>query len=131
METAFALPLILLLVLGVVDFGLMINRGTLVNNATREGAREGVFGSDEDTIEARVREAAVTLDQSDITVTVTCKAPDGTPCAGVNFDTEWEPGGSVIVETGYTYHFITPITNLIGLGDTQGLRSEIEMRIEG
>ncbi|MFZ0015427.1 MAG: TadE/TadG family type IV pilus assembly protein [Acidimicrobiia bacterium] len=33
-EVAFVLPLILVLVLGVVDYGFMINRGSLVNNAT-------------------------------------------------------------------------------------------------
>lgn len=130
-EAAFVLPLILVLVLGVVDYGFMINRGTLVNNATREGAREAVFGSDAATIEARVREAALGLDSADLTVTVTCKAPDGTDCAGVDYDAEWEPGGSVIVRTDYVYHYLTPITNLIGLGSTAQLGSDVEMRIEG
>ena len=130
-EAAFVMPFLLVLVLGAVDFGLMINQGTLVNNATREGAREGMFGSDAARIEARVREAALELEPSDLTVNVSCKAPDGTPCAGVDFDSEWEPGGTVIVETLYTYHYITPITGLVGLGPTQQLSSDIEMRIEG
>lgn len=130
-EFAFVLPLLLVLVLGVIDFGLMINRGTLIHNATREGAREAIFGTDEATIEARVRNAAIGLDPADIVITVECKAPDGTPCAGASYDTEWEAGGTVIVETEYTYHFLTPITRLIGLGSTQELRADVEMRIEG
>ena len=130
-EAAFVIPLILVLVLGVVDFGMMINNSTLLNNATREGAREGVFGSDASTIEARVREAAVGLKQADLTVSVTCKTPDGALCAGVDFDSEWEPGGTVVVDTTYTYHYLTPITTLVGLGETSELESDIEMRIEG
>lgn len=125
------MPLLLVLVLGVVDFGLMINRGTLIHNATREGAREGIFGSDAATIEARVKAAAVGLDPADITVTVDCRAADGTPCPGVSYDTEWESGGTVIVDTQYTHQFITPITSLIGLGSTQQLGADVEMRIEG
>lgn len=130
-EAAFVIPFLLVLVLGVVDYGFMINRGTLLNNATREGAREGMFGSDAATIEARIRDAAGALDQADLSVTVTCKSADGTPCPGVSFDSEWEPGGSVIVETQYTYHYITPIAPMIGFGPSHQLKSDIEMRIEG
>ena len=130
-EAALVIPILLLLVLGVVDFGFMVNRGTLINNAAREGAREAIFGSSESEIEARVRDAASSLEQTDLTVTVTCKDSDGTPCPGVNYDTEWEPGGTAIVTVDYAYHYITPITNLVGLGDTQNLTAQVEMRIEG
>ena len=130
-EFAFVLPLLLILVLGVIDFGLMINQGTLVNNASREGAREGIFGSDAATIEARVRAAALGIDPADLTVIVGCKAPDGTSCPGVSYDAEWEPGGTVVVQTQYTYRFLTPITSLVGMGSSQQLGYDIEMRIEG
>ena len=130
-EAALVIPILLLLVLGVVDFGFMVNRGTLINNAAREGAREAIFGSSETEIEARVRDAASALDQSDLTVTVTCKESDGTACPGVNYDTEWEPGGSAIVTLEYAYHYITPITSFVGLDDTQNLTAQVEMRIEG
>lgn len=130
-EAAMVIPILVLLILGVVDFGLMVNRGTLINNAAREGAREAIFGSPENDIETRVRDAASSLDQSDITVTVTCAAPDGTPCPGVSYDDEWAPGDSVIVTVDYEYHYITPITSLLGLGSTQDLTADVEMRIEG
>ena len=129
-EAAVVMPFVLVLVLGLVDFGLMINRGTLANNATREAAREAMFGADEAAIEARVIEAASDLDPADLTVTVTCKTPDGSLCIG-DYDDEREPGGAVIVHTQYTYHYITPITNLLGLGSTLELQSQIEMRLEG
>jgi len=130
-EAAFVIPLLLLLVLGVVEYGFMVNRGTLLNNAAREGAREAVFGSSESEIAQRVRDASPNLEQADLTVTVTCKAPDGTPCPGADYDAEWEPGGSAIVRVDYLYHFITPLTGLVGLGSTIDLTADVEMRIEG
>ena len=125
------IPILILLVLGVIDFGLMINRGTMIQNAAREGAREAIFGSPEAEIEARVRDATSTLDQTDLTVSVTCVAADATPCPGASYDDEWEAGGSVIVTVDYAYHYITPITRILGLGSTQDLTAEVEMRIEG
>ena len=130
-EAAIIIPLLLLLVLGVVEYGFMVNRGTVINNAAREGAREAIFGSSESEIEQHVRDAAASLEQADLTVTVTCKDADGTSCPGASYDAEWEPGGSAIVKVDYVYHFITPITNMVGLGTTQDLTAAVEMRIEG
>ena len=130
-EAAFVIPLLLLLVLGVVEYGFIVNRGTLLNNAAREGGREAVFGSSQSEIEQRVRDASPNLNQADLTVTVTCKAADGTLCPGANYDAEWEPGGSAIVRVDYVYQFITPITGMVGLGDTLDLTADVEMRIEG
>jgi Flp pilus assembly protein TadG len=42
-ELALTLPLLLLVVLGVFDFGLMFERFEVVTNAAREGARMGVL----------------------------------------------------------------------------------------
>jgi Flp pilus assembly protein TadG len=42
-ELALTLPLLLLVVLGVFDFGLMFQRYEVVANAAREGARVGVL----------------------------------------------------------------------------------------
>ena len=42
-EMALALPLLLLVVLGVFDFGLMFQKYEVVTNAAREGGRVGVL----------------------------------------------------------------------------------------
>jgi Flp pilus assembly protein TadG len=42
-ELALTLPLLLLIVMGVFDFGLMFQRFEIVANAAREGARVGVL----------------------------------------------------------------------------------------
>ena len=42
-ELALTLPLLLLIVLGIFDFGLMFQKYEVVTNAAREGARVGVL----------------------------------------------------------------------------------------
>ena len=42
-ELALTLPLLLLVLLGIFDFGLMLQRYEIVTNAAREGARAGVL----------------------------------------------------------------------------------------
>lgn len=120
-----------MLVLGTVDFGYLINRSTMLNNATREGAREAIFDADSALIEGRIRVVTADLDQTLLTVTVDCRLADGTDCPGVDFDTEWEPGGSVIVTTQYDHPYLTPATGFMGLGSSHLLTSSVEMRIEG
>lgn len=120
-----------MLVFGTIDFGYMINRETMINNAAREGAREAIFNPDDVAIEARVRAVTDSLDQAQLSVNVTCKAADGTACPGVSFPAEWEPGGSVIVHVSYVHDFLTPSPGIFGLGATRTLNSTVEMRIEG
>ena len=45
MEFAFALPILLILVLLFVDFGLAIDRRQMLQHAVREGARAGAVGA--------------------------------------------------------------------------------------
>jgi Flp pilus assembly protein TadG len=42
-EFALTFPLLLLVVMGIIDFGLMFHRYEVVTNAAREGARVGVL----------------------------------------------------------------------------------------
>ena len=54
-EFALVLPLLLLLIAGVVDFGMMFQSFEVVTNAAREGARVGVLpGYDVPDVQARV-----------------------------------------------------------------------------
>ena len=60
-EFALVVPVFLLLVFGVVDFGYMINHDTMVNNASREGAREGSLNPVLNAIECKVRQGLSTV----------------------------------------------------------------------
>lgn len=131
LEFALVLPLLLTLVFGAIDFGYMINRTTIVNNAAREGAREAIFNPDPVAIESRIRAVVPTLDQADLTVNLSCRRADTSPCPGIDFATEWEEGGAVIVEVVYEYDYMTPVPGAMGMGASRNLKSTVEMRIEG
>lgn len=122
-EFAMVLPIFLILVFAIVDFGMGFHAWITVSNAAREGARIGAVGADEATIEARVVDTASSLAEDDLNITVGNAVPDG------------EPGEAVTVDVEYDYELITPLSNLLslfggGLGSEITFQSEAEMRIE-
>jgi Flp pilus assembly protein TadG len=46
LETALVMPVFLLLMFGIIEFGLMMHVSSLVENATHEAARKGSTGND-------------------------------------------------------------------------------------
>lgn len=63
-ELAVVLPFLVLLLLGLMEFGRVFHALLTVQNAAREGARLGVTGASDGQIEARVRQAAQSLEGS-------------------------------------------------------------------
>lgn len=56
-ELAIALPILLVVIAGIMDFGFLFQRWEVVTNAAREGARIGSLpGYDEDDAVARVQD---------------------------------------------------------------------------
>ena len=139
-EFVLVLPIFLILVFAIIDFGLGFHAWLTVTNSAREGARLGAVrapGSgfcdmDPSTkatdITCRVRETASSLDQAKLTVTVFCPNPNGI-CPGT-------PGTSVNVKVDYDYDLITPLDNMLGLisggklGPTLKFTSTADMRLE-
>ena len=121
-ELALILPIFLILVFAIVDFGIGFHSYITVTNSAREGARLGAVGGTSAAIEQRVRDTASTLDQADLTVTVT--------------NAQGQPGQSVVVDVDYQYDLITPLTGMLSLvsgsaiGPTLGFTSTAEMRLE-
>lgn len=118
-EFALVLPLLLVLVFGIVDFGRAFQSSITLTNATREGARLGATGANTTTICNRV---TATAGVTPVTCTVT-------NAQGVS-------GTSVVVSARYTLTFITPVGSLISLiggnnlSNTYLLKSSADMRIE-
>lgn len=122
-EFAVVLPVFLLVLAGIVDFGLGLYSQMTVINAAREGARLGVVDpKDTAGITARVDAMAGGLDKSQLVINVNCKKPSG---SGVACSVA-EEGDSVVVEVDYTYRLIWPLA----LGNSLGLSSTVQMRIE-
>lgn len=131
LEFALIVPILIALVFGIADFGWAINRDTLVNNAAREGAREGSLNPDAAAITTTVRQSlsdveALGSSPSRITVTVSCRKPDETACA--SFATDATSGGTVIVTVALDHSWITPVGSTFGGGIE--LSKTVEMRIE-
>jgi Flp pilus assembly protein TadG len=133
-EFVLVLPIFLILVFAIIDFGLGFHAWLTVTNSAREGARLGAVRAaaggacDNDpstqatNIDCRVRETADSLDQSKLTVTIT--------------NAQGTPGSSVVVDVDYDYDLITPLDNVLGLisggsvGPTLQFSSTADMRLE-
>ena len=97
-EFAFIMPLLLLFILLVVDFGIALDRRELVQHAVREGARRGAVGDPVAQImEETHNQSKGTLanDTNHIRVCFVDKNDNGKP----------DPGENVRVSGNYTYRF--------------------------
>lgn len=108
------LPLFLVLVLGIVDFGHAYQQYITVSGAAREGARLGVTGAPAGAITDRATAAAGDLAVA-VQVTNACGAA-GTP---------------LVVRVDRIYAPVTPLGHfVVGLADGIALRGDADMRLE-
>jgi hypothetical protein len=120
-EFALLLPIFLVVLFLIIDFGVGISRWVIVTNSTREGARIGAVGASIGDIRDKV---AITsnglLDATDVTVRY---VGDG--------DGKAERGESVVVESDYEYGLITPLSAFTSITfDTLTFHSCTDMRLE-
>jgi Flp pilus assembly protein TadG len=127
-EFAFAFPLLLLVVLGIMDFGMLFQRYEVLTNSAREGARIAVLpGYAQADVQARVTQY-LTASGMTATPTFAFAAPQA-----VNV------GGACITLTGitvsypYNYLFIGKIISLFGGSGftSKTLTATARMRSEG
>ena len=140
-EFGLIAPLLLLLVMGVIDFGWMLMKANLVNNATRDAARvaslSGSYTDIEGSLDAELESAGI--DSGEFTRSITCTNTSGSPCANSagSYNANATSGSTVIVTVTYTHNWITPVGALCGLvggesctGDTLTLERTSQM-VEG
>ena len=118
-EFAFVLPILLVLAMGMLDFGRAFHTKSLLDQAAREGARVAVVTSpDVDIVESRVN--AVLASGGIAPTSVTVEGPDA--------------AHMVTVTVNATFTFITPgVFALIGgdYGNTIPMSGQTVMRFEG
>jgi Flp pilus assembly protein TadG len=134
-EFAFVLPIFLLVLFAIIDFGMAFHSWIAVTSSAREGGRlaavhpsleaEGspCFGQGSLTqcIETRVRDTAGNIGD-DLSVTVT--------------NADGMTGQSVVVDVSYEYFLITPLSDMIvmisggSIGDSFTLSSTADYRLE-
>jgi Flp pilus assembly protein TadG len=122
-EFTLLVPIFLLLLFAIVDFGMGFHAWITVTNSAREGARLGAVSAAQTDIMDRVYQTADLPNEStQMTVTVT--------------NAQGQPGQSVVVKVDYDYDLITPLAGLVQffsgnvIGPTLTFSSTAEMRLE-
>ena len=127
-EFALVVPVLILLVFGITDFGLMFNNQSVFANASRDAARAGSFLATAQEIRDVVKAEVDYLPSiASWTTDVACKKPGGALCSSA-YDTDKESGGTVTVTITYSHKWLTP--SLLGLPNTSTITKISQMRIE-
>lgn len=69
-EFALVLPILLIILLGIMEFGLVFHEYLVVTHAAREGARVAVLGGTDTEISSAVTRAADSIDRGSLTTTI-------------------------------------------------------------
>jgi Flp pilus assembly protein TadG len=142
-EFALVVPIFLLVLAGILDFGFMLYSRMSVINAAREGARSGAMIADPTTIAAVVRARVISAAAQGGLGLVASNVPDArcvqttstsTPspsCTWTLYDKTTNPAGaqvgdSVLVTINYDYHSFFPLL----LGTKFTLSSTVQMVLD-
>lgn len=117
LELALILPVLLLLLFGIIEFGIIFHSNLVLNQAAREGARLGVVGGTDAEIRETVERVAAGLDMARLQYEVT-------PTEG-----ERRRGESLEVKLYYSVPISTPIMAEM-LPNPYPLEVSVTMRVE-
>ncbi len=115
-EFAIVLPLLIILVFGIIDFGRVFFAQITVTQAAREGARLSALGLP--NVQSRTTAAAAGL--SPVMVTNPSICPTGSTQAT-----------DAVVTVTYTFEFSTPLIEMVGLPATKVLTGRGHMPCQG
>lgn len=116
-EFAIILPILLILIMGIVQFGLVLNAYITIENASREGARRGIIGITDAEIKNLIIATSPSLEEKNITLEIT-------PNEGSR-----KSGDTIKVKIEYNYNLSVPIISNL-FNKTITLKSQTSMRIE-
>jgi Flp pilus assembly protein TadG len=139
-EFSFMMPVFLILVFGIIDFGMGLRAYITVAQATREGARYASIGSAAGTFTTG---GSGECNGSTTTTVVgrVCGTMNGLDLTrlssvAVTYPNGNVPGNTVHVSANYSYRYITPLRALIqffsggSLGASIPISSSTDMRLE-
>jgi Flp pilus assembly protein TadG len=143
MEFAVALPLLLILMFSIVDFGLYFFAQHTVQFATREGVRLALVGrtladgagnamSREASIVRTISDkAAVAVNPTKLQISIFPVDPEyGDPVDWQTTQNAGAPGSYMRVRTRYDYHFITPLLGALMPNGRLSVRAQATYRNE-
>jgi Flp pilus assembly protein TadG len=106
-----------MLVMGILQFGMMLNSYLAIENAAREGARAGIIGSSDAEIQSLIISTSPSLDPNNLTVTIT---PN---------DSTRKSGDTLTVKVIYNYKLNVPIISS-AFHNAVLLNGQTSMRVE-
>lgn len=116
-EFAIILPLLLLIVMAIIEFGMMLNSYIALENASREGARIGIIGSSNSEIQNQIITISPSLNSSLLTVNITPS------------ESSRRSGDPLTVRLTYNYNLTVPVISSL-FNKVIILNAETTMRIE-
>jgi Flp pilus assembly protein TadG len=131
-EFAFVLPVVLILLLGILEFGVLFYNKAMVTNASREGARAAIVYQDTDSNDSydphSIDEIKAVVSDYLIDKLITF---EGTPDPKTSFtiNETTSPGGKVGVLVTYEHTFLV-ISRFLSLSNKINLSAETIMRVE-
>lgn len=117
-ETALVLPIIILLLMAIIDFGLLFNNFIVLSNASREGARQAAVGATDAQIATAIDSLTGTLDDTKRTVSIS-------PALSLR-----KHGVQVTVAIRYESELVTPVIRVFFPGGKANLNVQTVMRVE-
>jgi Flp pilus assembly protein TadG len=119
-EFALLLPLLMLLIFGIIDFGRALNAQITITQAAREGARLDALGQPNAAVVSRTQTAATGLNLPASGVAETFVCPTG---AGATADAK--------VTVTYQFSFVTPVGAIAGIFGGSGFGGPITLTAQG
>lgn len=134
-EFAMVMPLLVILIFGIIDFGMGLRSYISLSNATREGARFAAVGNEAGAYPADCGGSAPTV-VGRVCTTMEGLSLDNLDSVSVAYPDGASPGNSVVVSADYTYQYITPLGDLLdffsagSFPDVIDLSTSTDMRLE-
>lgn len=120
-EMALVLPLLIMLLFGIVEFGRVLNTYIVVTNLSREGARFAAVGGSDTAVMDFIKSAAASSGFDVSLVQVQSDPPSINKRAR---------GSTIQVKVSYPVDIVAPVIGSI-IGDPYVVRSQTTMRVEG
>jgi len=128
-EFAVVLPLLLLLVFGIIEFGVFLYDKAVITNASREGARYGIlYRPDRSNLGSEINTVVQNYTQNNLitfgaAAVATADFPNGSPAAMVR-------GDLLMVRVQYPYGFLFVPAFISDLAGSVTLEAATTMRVE-
>lgn len=115
-EMALLLPVLLMILLGILEFGRIYSAYMVISNAARDAARVGSVGGSSAQIYTSVTTTTASLKADDVTLVISTTGTGGR-------------GDAITVNVGYDIPIMAPFLGIV-VDNPMHLEADMTMRIE-